>query len=72
MLGEGPPGAPLAGGPFGGGLVPPPPPRYTVTARLWGRRLKDYFDVIGMILFSIDVVMAPFGLAWESARASRT
>ena len=36
------------------------------------RRLKDYFDVIGMILFSIDVVMAPFGLAWESARASRT
>ena len=66
MLGEGPLGAPLAGGPFGGGLVPPlSPPRYTVTARLWGRRLKDYFDVIGMILLSIDVVMVPFGLAWE-------
>ena len=26
MLGGGPPGAPLAGGPFGGGLVPPTPP----------------------------------------------
>ena len=33
------------------------------------RRLKDYFDVIGMILFSIDVVMAPFGLAWEDVGA---
>ena len=30
---------------------------------------KNYFDVIGMILFSIDVVMAPFGLAWEDVGA---
>jgi hypothetical protein len=26
---------------------------------------KYYFDVIGMILLSIEVVMVPFGLAWE-------
>ena len=30
---------------------------------------KNYFDVVGMILFSIDVVMAPFGLAWEDVGA---
>jgi hypothetical protein len=26
---------------------------------------KHYFDVIGMILLIIEVVMVPFGLAWE-------
>ena len=26
---------------------------------------KYYFDVVGMILLSIEVVMVPFGLAWE-------
>ncbi len=26
---------------------------------------KNYFDGVGMIVFSIDVVMAPFVLAWE-------
>ena len=26
---------------------------------------KNDFDVIGMILLSIDVVLVPFGLAWE-------
>ena len=30
---------------------------------------KNYFDVIGMILLSIDVVMVPFGLAWEDVGA---
>ena len=27
--------------------------------------LKYYFDVINMILLSIEVVMVPFGLVWE-------
>ena len=30
---------------------------------------KDYFDVIGMILLNINVVMLPFGLAWADVGA---